>query len=104
MKFCPKCGSIMMPKATKTGAQLTCGCGYKEEAQNVELKEKTTHKDKEITVIEKEHTINVIVDADCPKCHHQLAEHWEIQTRSADEPATRFFKCQKCAHTRREYK
>ena len=104
MKFCPKCGSIMMPKQAGKKIVLSCGCGYNEETQNVSLKETSKHIDKEIAVIEKEHTVNVVVEAECPKCHHSLAEHWEVQTRAADEPATRFFKCQKCGHTRREYK
>ena len=94
----------MMPKVTKSGAQLACGCGYKEEAEQVSFTEKSKHKDKDVAVIEKEHVINPIVEADCPKCKHKLAEHWEVQTRAADEPATRFFKCQKCGHVRREYK
>ena len=104
MKFCPKCGSIMMPKMAGKKTVLACSCGHSETAENVSFTEKSRHTDKKIEVIEKEPTINPIVDADCPKCHHSLAEHWEVQTRSADEPATRFFKCQKCGHTRREYK
>lgn len=83
---------------------LACGCGHTETTENVTLKEKSTHVEKKLEVIEKEHLVNVIVEADCPKCHHSLAEHWEVQTRSADEPATRFFKCRQCGHTRREYK
>lgn len=83
---------------------LACDCGHSEPTESVELKEKSRQIDKKIEVIEKEHSVNVVVEADCPKCHHPLAEHWEVQTRSADEPATRFFKCQKCGHTRREYK
>lgn len=39
----------------------------------------------------------------CPKCGNDTAYYWEIQTRSADEPATRFFKCIKCGHVWREY-
>ena len=104
MKFCPKCGSIMMPKQVNKKAQLICGCGHTEELQNAEIKETNKKQDKKIEVIEKELSINPIVDAECPKCKHPLAEHWEVQTRAADEPATRFFKCQKCGHTRREYK
>lgn len=104
MKFCPKCGSIMMPKQQNKKTVLACGCGHTEEAQSVTIKETSKHKEKELEVIEKEPTINPIVDADCPKCKHKLAEHWEVQTRAADEPATRFFKCQKCSHVRREYK
>lgn len=32
----------------------------------------------------------------CPSCAHPYAYFKEIQTRSADEPATLFFKCAKC--------
>jgi DNA-directed RNA polymerase subunit M len=32
-----------------------------------------------------------------------MAYFWTQQTRGADEPETRFFKCTKCSHTWREY-
>jgi DNA-directed RNA polymerase subunit M/transcription elongation factor TFIIS len=32
----------------------------------------------------------------CPSCAYPQAYFKEIQTRSADEPATLFFKCAKC--------
>ena len=32
----------------------------------------------------------------CPQCRHSQAYFKEIQTRSADEPATLFFKCARC--------
>jgi len=41
--------------------------------------------------------------ATCPKCGNNEAYYWEVQTRSADEPATRFFKCTRCGHVWREY-
>jgi len=104
MKFCPKCGSIMMPKATKGKNQFVCSCGFKQEAEKVVITETVKDKAPELAIIEKEEVINPIVDIDCPKCGNKQAENWEIQTRSADEPATRFFKCTKCRHTWREYK
>ena len=40
----------------------------------------------------------------CEKCEtRQEVEYWEIQTRSADESPTRFFKCLNCLHNWREY-
>ncbi|MBS3171381.1 hypothetical protein J4449_02085 [Candidatus Woesearchaeota archaeon] len=33
----------------------------------------------------------------------QSASNWLVQTRAADEAATRFFKCVKCMHTWRAY-
>jgi len=59
---------------------------------------------KEVAVIEGEQDVRPLVDANCPKCKHGNARHWEIQTRSADEPPTRFYKCEKCGHTWRENK
>ena len=38
----------------------------------------------------------------CPKCTYHQAYFMEIQTRSADEPATLFFKCVSCAHRWKE--
>ena len=40
----------------------------------------------------------------CSNCKsNQEVEYWEIQTRSADESPTRFFKCLNCEKQWREY-
>lgn len=41
-------------------------------------------------------------DATCEKCGYHQAYFNEIQIRSADEPATLFFKCVKCGNQWRE--
>ena len=57
-----------------------------------------------VEVIEKEHLETLpITEAKCPRCGHTKAYYWTVQTRAADEAATKFFKCQKCEHTWREY-
>uniref|UniRef100_A0A8C4RNT4 DNA-directed RNA polymerase III subunit RPC10 n=1 Tax=Erpetoichthys calabaricus TaxID=27687 RepID=A0A8C4RNT4_ERPCA len=40
----------------------------------------------------------------CPKCEHALAYFMQIQTRSADEPMTTFYKCcsSQCGHCWRD--
>jgi len=43
------------------------------------------------------------VKIDCEKCGHDEAVGWMFQTRSADEPTTRFYRCQKCKYTWRDY-
>ena len=43
------------------------------------------------------------IDIDCEKCHGKEGVWWSFQTRSADEPETRFYKCIKCNHTWRDY-
>lgn len=42
-------------------------------------------------------------DAVCPKCRHQGAYYLLKQTRSADEPETKFYTCESCGYRWREY-
>jgi DNA-directed RNA polymerase subunit M len=42
-------------------------------------------------------------DVTCEECGHGKAWYTIKQTGSADEPPTRFFKCQECGHRWREY-
>jgi len=42
-------------------------------------------------------------NVDCPKCGHGEAFWIMRQTRAADEPTTRIYRCAKCSHTWREY-
>ncbi|MBW2963708.1 transcription factor S [Candidatus Woesearchaeota archaeon] len=101
--FCPNCGSILRPIEKKGKKVLGCSCGYlAEKGQKFEVKEKGK-KTQKIEVIEQEVEAKPLVDATCPKCKHKKAYFWEVQTRASDEPATRFFKCEKCKHTWREY-
>jgi DNA-directed RNA polymerase subunit M len=105
--FCPKCGTILMPKMVNGKRALVCvKCGYKSDSdEGTTIKEQVKHTTKEVQVIEKESNDALpLVDAKCKKCGHTKAYHWELQTRSADEPATRFYKCEKCKYTWREYK
>ena len=103
--FCPKCGSIMMPKKENNRVVLSCSCGYSETSDS-HIKVKEVVKDrKEIEAVEEEHEVHPLTyDAECPKCGHKAAYFWEVQTRASDEPATKFLKCEKCKHIWRDYK
>ena len=102
--FCPKCKSLLKPKNENGRRKMACACGYSEGAAVVKITETSKQKAQEIAIVEHETTVNTIVDAECAKCGPVKAEYWEIQTRSADEPPTRFHKCLKCEHTWREYR
>ncbi len=104
MNFCPKCGSIMVPKKENGKLFLVCtNCGYKMPFDGkVGLSEKTQGP-KKIDVVEKEHNILPITKAKCPKCGNDKAYYWTVQTRAGDEPETKFLKCTKCGYTWREY-
>ena len=102
MQFCPRCKSLLRPKMDKGKKVMGCSCGYAAQGASSTISEKVKAQ-KEIHVVEEVET-KPLVDAQCPKCTHTKAYFWSIQTRSSDEPETRFFKCQKCKHTWREYK
>ncbi len=101
--FCPKCGSILRPKEKGDKKVLFCSCGFTKSSQGEtsEIKESGSNA-KKIEVVENIET-NPKIKITCEKCGHGVAYYWSQQTRGADEPETRFFKCVKCNHTWREY-
>jgi len=102
MIFCKKCGSIMMPKKDKKGV-FVCSCGFeKSEIENSRVTENMKNKE-EISVVEKDEDPSPLVDAECKKCGHNKARFWTVQTRASDEPETKFFRCEYCNHTWRDY-
>jgi DNA-directed RNA polymerase subunit M len=108
MQFCKKCGSLMLPKKEEEGVFLVCtSCGNAVKAEGTEeykLPKKVEKKAEEIMVVEGEVKPALpTAQVRCPKCGHSVAYWWMRQTRAGDEPATRFYRCTKCAHTWREY-
>jgi len=102
--FCPKCGSIMLPKKEKGKSVMSCSCGYtNKKSEKVEIKEKLEDR-KEIEAVEDFEIHPITDDIECPKCLPNRAYYWAIQTRASDEPATKFMKCEKCKHVWRDYK
>ncbi len=102
IEFC-ECGGIM---EFSRGAMKCRVCG-KEIAKEVKGKLTTNAKKEDIIVVEDNRPDRLpTTEKSCPKCGHQRAYWWLIQTRSADEPPTQFFRCasEKCKHTWREYK
>ncbi len=101
MEFCPKCGAVLISKLKNS----TCPrCGYTKKGI-VELKTtEELNEGQDIAIVKKNVNIHPVVDAECPKCKHPKSYFWILQTRSADEAPTKFFKCVKCEHTRREYR
>ncbi|QQG38454.1 MAG: transcription factor S [Candidatus Woesearchaeota archaeon] len=104
--FCPKCGSILSPKKSRSGKiKMVCTCGYSsKEKTDVLLKEKKILKQQDrISLIDKKLETDPKTKIECPKCSHQEAYYWTLQTRAADEPETTFYKCVKCNHQWRSY-
>ncbi|MHA1952535.1 MAG: transcription factor S [Candidatus Heimdallarchaeaceae archaeon] len=113
MDFCPKCGKLLQTEKNKKGNTVVIcfKCGYKrqlEEDENITLTEEIKHDMvKEMTVVLDETDIDTskpIKEMYCPRCEqNRKVSFWMIQTRSADESPTRFFRCTVCSETWREY-
>ena len=104
MLFCPKCGSLLILKKSGSKKAMACSCGYStSETSDAKLREALGKEVKGVEVVEEEIETLPLTEAECPKCKHAKAYYWEVQTRAADEPATKFLKCEKCKHIWRDY-
>jgi transcription factor S len=106
IEFCQKCSSILVPIKKGKSTYLKCrNCGTerKRDVRLLKIVEEVHHK-KGVTILEKDITPLPLTEKMCPKCNHARSHWWLQQTRSADEPPTQFFRCEKCKHTWREYK
>ena len=103
MKFCPNCEV----KLKKSDSGLQCPkCDYVEEQENKQTKkvveEETQSEFNVFTENDKDETLPTI-KIECEKCGNDEAVWWMLQTRSADEPTTQFYRCTKCRYTWRNY-
>ena len=115
VEFCEKCGKILRKKKSDSGFVLYCpnaACKYEKELPETGINENRRNKDKiekklaqNKTRIIEEGAAGILPMADCPcpKCQKVTAEYYQLQTRSADEPATTFYHCLSCDHRWREY-
>ena len=113
MKFCPKCGTRLRLKQVKSEKEVAItylcdNCGYANKAGKTVSQ--PTGDDlataAPIKVVgDKENKLNTLptTKIECPKCGHDEASWWFLQTRSGDEPPTQFYRCVKCSHTWRSY-
>ena len=103
MKFCPKCEVRL--KKNNSGSDLSCPkCGYSESDSQVIKKEKKEDKSEINILAENEGKESLpTIKIECEKCGNDEAVWWMLQTRSADEPTTQFYRCTECRHTWRNY-
>jgi DNA-directed RNA polymerase subunit M len=101
MKFCPNCEV----RLKKSDSGLRCPkCDYTEGSTSTT--KKVQEEDvSEFNVLEESEGQETLptIKIDCGKCGHDEAVWWMLQTRSADEPTTQFYRCVKCNHTWRNY-
>ncbi|MFH0848320.1 MAG: transcription factor S [archaeon] len=105
MQFCPKCGTRLVPTKKEKRVVLGCpGCGYqtgKEQRERIKIE---SEPEKIVVIGRAQQKIRTLpkTRAECPKCHHNEAFYWLVQTRGADESSTQFYRCVKCGTTWRE--
>ncbi|MEM2739417.1 MAG: transcription factor S [Candidatus Bathyarchaeia archaeon] len=108
MRFCPRCGARVILKKKDDLLVLECHrCGYNTVVDEGvrEVSEVATRTEAVTVLEERSEEIRALptITAECPKCGYDKAYWWMMQTRSADEAPTRFFRCVKCGYVWREY-
>jgi len=113
MDFCPKCESRLRLKQVKEHGKISvklycskCNVYYtKESLGSLELKpfEEGASLLRIIDVEGDRIKTMPTTSVSCPKCGHDLAYWWLLQTRSGDEPPTQFYRCVSCNYTWRVY-
>lgn len=101
MKFCPKCEVRLKKNNT---ASICPKCGYSE-SDSKETKKETKEEVSELNIFDANEGKETLpsIKIDCEKCGNNEAVWWMLQTRSADEPTTQFYRCTKCSYTWRNY-
>ncbi|XP_076249626.1 RNA polymerase III subunit K [Calliopsis andreniformis] len=107
LMFCPTCGNVLRVEEALAGLRFACNtCPY---VFNIarRVSSRTYPKLKEVDDVLGGSAAWENVDSTeerCPKCAHPRAYFMQIQTRSADEPMTTFYKCcnPQCGHNWRD--
>lgn len=105
--FCPTCSNILLVEEGLDGFRFACNtCPYVHNIkQKISSRKYPRLKDVDDVLGGAAAWENVdSTEEKCPKCSHPRAYFMQIQTRSADEPMTTFYKCcdLQCGHQWRE--
>ena len=106
MDFCPNCEVRL--KKNDDGLLACSKCQFVKEKTTAVTEEKTEETNSEFLVMDESDMnqakgLESTVPIDCEKCHNKEGVSWTFQTRSADEPETKFYRCTKCNYTWRDY-
>ena len=109
MFFCPNCGNLLLVlrESTTSLYELSCStCSYVcpiERPYSIKSELKSKEVDDVLGGAEAWKNVDKTTVI-CPKCENNSAYFMQIQTRSADEPMTTFYKCtnDSCSHQWKE--
>jgi len=105
MKFCPKCGTTLLPVKKGKHVVLNCPkCGYETTKGEKAVAKIRQDRENIIVIGREEQKVRTLpkTKVECSKCGNREAYYWLVQTRGADESSTQFFRCTKCNATWRE--
>ncbi len=103
VKFCPECKSILKIEVRDNEVYYVCSKGHYEEKASSNKITKRVNRENKVVVIANQVRAETITKIRCPKCGHDEAYTWIVQTRSGDEGPTIFYRCTRCSHTWRVY-
>ncbi|WP_255191085.1 transcription factor S [Natronobeatus ordinarius] len=108
MQFCDDCGSMMKAEGDRMVCTNDDCAGSSERDRAREAAFVTTEKQSDEELIETEEGADfegkpIATDVRCEECGSTEAYYTFLQTASADEPPTRFFKCTECGKRWRGY-
>jgi len=94
MEFCPNCEIRL--KKNDSGLLHCPKCQYLKEKTIESTKEEPEEANSEFLVMGEDDMkqakgLESTIKIDCEKCHNQEGVWWTFQTRSADEPETKFY-------------
>ncbi len=105
LQFCPKCGTMLVPNKKEDKIVMVCKkCGHESNKASKSISGIKRDVEKIIVIGKNEQKISTLpkTRAECPKCSHNEAFYWLVQTRGADESSTQFLRCTRCGVTWRE--
>lgn len=102
MKFCPKCGSLLL--ADKDKNLIRCSkCDFSEEySDKLQMREKIKRSSSKIDVADDMNHL-AVYDHRCKKCGYEKAQLIEKSALWTDEDDIVAWKCGKCGNIEREH-
>ena len=108
MLFCPVCSNLLLVERGRAGEGLRFSCPTCPYVHPVR-----TRIERAVQRLPRKQVDDVLggeaawrlaeqTTAACPRCAHPKAYFFQMQTRSADEPMSVFYRCVECAHQWKE--
>ncbi|HLC39367.1 MAG TPA: transcription factor S [archaeon] len=99
MKFCDKCGGLVIPVKGQNFSQCrNCKTKYENFESEIVTELNLTTEEEEIKILDgsEPSDFRTTDSVTCPNCGHNKAEWTLRQMRSSDEPPTQFYRCLNC--------